>query len=356
MTLRIAVIPGDGVGPEVVPAGASVVDAAFDATGRPRVAWQYLPWGSNHFLEHGRMMPSDALEVLGEHDAIYLGAIGSPLVPDHVTVWDTILPIRQTFQQFVNVRPARLLPGIASPLAGDPPIDIVCIRENTEGEYAHVGGRVHRGLDNEVAIQTGVFTRAGVRRVAEYAFTYARMHGRRTVASATKSNAWAYSMTLWDEVVAEVAAQHSDIDFQKFHVDALAARYVTAPETLDVVVCSNLFGDILSDLGAGLVGGLGVVGSANIDPSGRSPSMFEPVHGSAPDIASTGRANPFGAVWAASLMLEHLGLNEEARLVIDALEWAALSPQTRTPDVAGTGTTDSVAAAIAERTRAGVMP
>jgi len=354
MSRRIAVIAGDGVGPEVTAAALPVVEAAVAAGGGEPLAFDALPWGSRYYHEHGRMMPEDALERLAGYEAIFLGAIGSPEVPDHVTVWGVILPIRQSFGQYVNLRPARLLPGLTSPLRdrGPKDIDLVVVRENSEGEYADVGGRLHRGTLDEVAVQSSVFTRRGIERIVEYAFGLAERRPRRLLASATKSNSWAYAMTLWDEVVADVSVRHPDVAVAKYHVDALATRFVTAPDSLDVVVCSNLFGDILSDLAAGLVGSLGVAGSANLDPTRRHPSMFEPIHGSAPDIAGTGLANPFGAISAGSLMLEHLGLAEEAALLTRALERACERPETRTPDVGGTGTTASVAEALVSFVRA----
>jgi tartrate dehydrogenase/decarboxylase/D-malate dehydrogenase len=348
VTSRVAAIPGDGIGPEVIEEAIPVLEAAVEATGAGRLTFDRLPWSSRYYLENGRMMPTDALEQLAEYDAIYLGAIGSPEIPDHVTIWGLIMPIRQAFDQYVNLRPIKLLPGVPSPLRdrGPEDVDIICVRENSEGEYADVGGRVHQRHESEVAVQASVFTRRGVERVVEYACGLAESRPRRRLASATKSNAWAYGMTLWDEVCAEVVARHPELEFSKYHVDALAARLVTAPDSLDVIVCSNLFGDILSDLGAAIVGGLGVAGSANVDPSRRHPSMFEPVHGSAPDIAGTGSANPFGAIWAGSMMLAHLGLKQEAGLVVQGLEQAAASPETRTVDLGGKATTSEAATAV----------
>jgi tartrate dehydrogenase/decarboxylase/D-malate dehydrogenase len=357
MAERIAVIGGDGVGPEVVEAAIPVLDAAFDATGRrERLEFDRLPWGSAHYLQHGCMMPSDALERLSDYDAIMLGAIGSSDVPDHITVWGLILPIRQSFQQYVNLRPSKLLPGLTSPLRDVAPddIDIVCVRENSEGEYSGVGGRMQSGPDNEIAVQSAIFTRRGIERICEYAFELAEGRPRRLVASATKSNSWAHAMTLWDEVCASVAERHPDVTLVKYHVDALVTRFVVAPESIDVVVCSNLFGDILSDLGAGLLGSLGVAGSANIDPTRTHPSMFEPVHGSAPDIAGSGTANPYGAISSGAMMLEHLGFEEEAGVVVATLEWASREPMTRTPDISGVGTTQSVSEAIVAHIRAAV--
>jgi tartrate dehydrogenase/decarboxylase / D-malate dehydrogenase len=355
VTTLVAVIPGDGIGPEVIEEAIPVLEAAVEATGADPLTFDRLPWSSRYYQENGRMMPTDGLELLAEYDAIYLGAIGSPEIPDHITVWGLIMPIRQAFDQYVNLRPVKLLPGVPSPLSGRGPeeVDIVCVRENSEGEYADVGGRVHERLEGELAVQASVFTRRGVERVVEYACRLAESRPRRRLASATKSNAWAYGMTLWDEVCAEVVAHHPELEFSKYHVDALAARLVTAPDSLDVIVCSNLFGDILSDLGAAIVGGLGVAGSANVDPSRRHPSMFEPVHGSAPDIAGTGSANPFGAIWAGSMMLAHLGLEEEAGLVLRGLEQAAASAETRTMDLGGRATTDAAAAAVLRHIRSG---
>lgn len=353
MTIRVAVIAGDGIGPEVIEVAIPVLETAAEATGAGRLTFDRLPWDSRYYLENGRMMPRDGLERLAEYDAIYLGAIGSPEIPDHLTLWGLIMPIRQAFDQYVNLRPVKLLPGVPSPLSdrGPEDVDIVCVRENSEGEYADVGGRVHEHHEGEVAVQASVFTRRGVERVVEYACQLAESRPRRRLVSATKSNAWAYGMTLWDEVCAEVVARHPELDYSKYHVDALAARFVTAPDSLDVIVCSNLFGDILSDLGAAIVGGLGVAGSANVDPSRRHPSMFEPVHGSAPDIAGTDSANPFGAVWAGSMMLAHLGLEREAGLVVHGLEQAAASPETRTLDLGGTATTAEAAAAVSAHIR-----
>ena len=348
MTTRVAVIAGDGIGPAVIEAAIPVLEAAVEATGAEPLTFDRLQWSSRYYEDHGRMMPADGLEQLAGYDAIYLGAIGSPEIPDHLTIWGLIMPIRQAFDQYVNLRPIKLLPGVPSPLRdrGPEDVDIVCVRENSEGEYADVGGRVHQRHESEVAVQASVFTRRGVERVVEYACQLAESRPRRRLASATKSNAWAYGMTLWDEACAEVVARHPELEFSKYHVDALAARLVTAPDSLDVIVCSNLFGDILSDLGAAIVGGLGVAGAANVDPSRRHPSMFEPVHGSAPDIAGDGSANPFGAIWAGSMMLAHLGLDQEAGLVIRGLEQAAASSETRTVDLGGRATTSEAATAV----------
>jgi tartrate dehydrogenase/decarboxylase/D-malate dehydrogenase len=346
MKYRLAVIPGDGVGREVIPEGLRVLAAAGKKTGHFEIETTELPWSCEYYLAHGRMMPPDGISTLADHDAVYLGAVGYPGVADAVSLWGLLLPIRQEFDQYVNLRPVRVLPGIASPLRDGTPesVDMLCIRENTEGEYAGIGGRSRAGTPEEVAIQTSVFTRRGIDRVARYAFERARTR-RSMVASATKSNALQYSAVLWDEVVTEVASDFPDVALTSFHVDALAARFVTAPQTLDVVVASNLFGDILTDLGGALQGSLGLPASANLNPERRYPSMFEPVHGSAPGRAGQGVANPLAAIWAASLMLDHLGEADAAKLVMSAIERVALEgPATR--DLGGDATTRAVGAAV----------
>ena len=276
--------------------------------------------------------------------------MGSKDVPDHVTVWDLILPIRQKFDQYVNLRPMRLLPGLKSPLAGRGPadIDMVCVRENTEGEYCGVGGFVHRGREGEMATEVATFTRAGIERVVRYAFELARTRPKKLLASATKSNALKHSMVLWDEVVEDVAGRYPDVTLRKYHVDALAARMVTQPDTVDVIVASNLFGDILTDLGAAISGSLGTAPSGNLDPTRKNPSMFEPIHGSAPDIAGKGIANPIGAVWAGAMMLEHLGEKQAAQRVIQAIETVTLEGRVRTPDLGGSATTADLTQALLE--------
>lgn len=350
---RIAVIPGDGIGREVTPAAMRVLDEAARSAGLAIERDEY-PWGCDHYRETGRMMPADGLERLRGADAIYLGAVGHPSVPDHVSVWELILPIRQRFAQYINLRPMRLLPGVTSPLAGRTPrdVDMICVRENSEGEYAGVGGRLHRGTPDEVAEQTGVFTRRGIERVVRYAFGVARTRPRRMLASATKSNALQYSMALWDEVVEEVAAEFDDVSVQRYHVDALAARMVTHPHTLDVIVASNLFGDILTDLGAALSGSLGVAPGANLNPERRFPSMFEPIHGSAPDIAGRGIANPVGAIWAVALMLEHLGHRDLHDRIVGAIEHVLAAGDVRTPDLGGRSGTGEMTEAVVAAMRA----
>ena len=343
----LAVIAGDGIGQEVTPAALAVVEAVGRVHGFTTVATAY-PWGCEYYVREGRMMPAAGLAQLRACDAIYLGAIGAPTVPDHVSVWELILPIRQHFEQYVNLRPMRLLAGVPGPLRDRAPaeIDWVCVRENSEGEYAGLGGRLHRGTAHEVAEQTGLFTRRGIARVVRYACELAMARPRRLLASATKSNALQHSMVLWDEVVDEVARDFPDLAIRKYHVDALAARMVTHPQTLDVMVASNLFGDILTDLGAALSGSLGVAPGANLNPPREHPSMFEPIHGSAPDIAGKGIANPIGAIWAAALMLDHLGEAEASRVVVQAIEHVLAEGVVRTPDLGGTATTRDMTGAV----------
>ena len=341
---RVALIPGDGVGPEVVAEARKTVDAL-----ELGLVWDVLDWGTDRYHAKGALMPPDALQIVREYDAVLLGAVGHPSVPDHVTLWGLLLPLRQGLDLWANVRPARLLEGIPSPLADRPPVDMLFVRENTEGEYAGVGGRAHGGLDLEVALETSVFTRAGVRRVLDYAFGLAGER-RGVVTSATKSNASRYGYVLWDEVAEEVGAAHPDVRYERVLVDALAARMVRDPLSLDVVVASNLFGDILTDLAAVLQGGMGMAASASLAPGSATPGMFEPVHGSAPDIAGQGSANPVGAIWSAVLMLESLGEEDASARLMRALEEVCRDgPRTR--DVGGDATTSEVGDAVAERVR-----
>ena len=350
---RIAVIPGDGIGKEVVPEGLRVLDRlAAASNGQISFTYEHFPWGCEYYLQTGRMMDPDGLAKLAAFDAIYFGAVGWPGVPDHISLWGLRLAICQGFDQYACVRPVRLLPGIVSPLrnATRETIDWVVVRENSEGEYAGVGGRnfAGRGPDREVAVQAALFTAQGCERIIRYAFELARTRKRKKVTSVTKSNAQQYGMTLWDETFARVAAQYPDVETEQFLVDAMAARFVLRPETLEVVVASNLFGDILSDLGSALAGSLGIAASANIYPERRKPSMFEPVHGSAPDIAGKGIANPIAAIWTVALMLEHLGLAEEAAQVMHAIE-ATTAAGILTPDLGGTATTVEVGDAVVAR-------
>jgi len=341
---RVALLPGDGVGPEVI----AEAQRAVDALGLS-LEWTELPWGSAYWREHGEMMPPDALDTLRAHDAVLMGAVGDPSVPDHVSLWGLILAIRQRLDLWANIRPARLLEGVPCPLAGRGPadVDMLFVRENTEGEYAGVGGRAHTGLPSEVGVETSVFTRAGVERILRHAFELAAER-RGLLTSATKSNASRFGYVLWDEVAEEVAADFPDVRYERVLVDALAARMVRSPESLDVVVGSNLFADILTDLAAAIQGGMGMAASANMSPGTDLPGLFEPVHGSAPDIAGQGIANPAGAIWSAVLMLEHLGEQDAAASLMGALEDTCRDgPRTR--DVGGEATTREVGEAVAAR-------
>lgn len=346
---RIALIPGDGIGQEVVPAALNVLNRAAEVTGAFALSTHHFPWSCEHYLRTGSMMDADGLKKLADFDAIFLGAVGFPNVPDHVSLWGLLLPIRQGFDQYINLRPIKLLDGIQGPLRDKTPadIDMLFIRENTEGEYCGHGGRLHRGGPNEVATQTAVFTRRGTERVVRYAFEQARGR-RKMLANCTKSNALNYSMVFWDEVVADVQRDYPDVEVTSYLVDALAARMVLRPESLDVVVASNLFGDILTDLGGALQGSLGLPASGNINPEKHHPSMFEPVHGSAPDIAGTGIANPMATIWAGVMMLDHLGEAEAARLVMAGMQKVAAEGKTLTRDLGGSSTTGEVAAAVAD--------
>ncbi len=348
---HIAAIPGDGIGVDTVEEAMATLQVAAQVHGGINLTFSRYPWGCNYYLEHGRMMSEDALQVLADHDSILFGAVGFPTVPDHISLWGLLLPIRQHFDQYINLRPVKLLEGIAGPLLDKGPqdVDMICIRENTEGEYGGAGGRVHRGHDSEVAVETSVFTRAGIERVLRYGFDVASRRSRRDLVSATKSNALKHSMVLWDEVFAELQPEYPDVTCRQFHVDALAARMVTAPESLDVIVASNLFGDILTDLGGALQGSLGIPPSGNINPEGRYPSLFEPVHGSAPDIAGKGIANPIAAIWAGAMMLGHLGHEEIGDLVMQAVNAVTLEGRVLTPDVGGDASTKEVGQAIRDQ-------
>jgi tartrate dehydrogenase/decarboxylase/D-malate dehydrogenase len=350
--IRLAVIPGDGIGSEVVDAGLSVLDALCAPESGPRVEIEAFPWGSAYFEQHGSMLPSDGLRRLADFDAIYFGATGWPTVPDHVSLWGLRLAIVQGFDQCVNLRPVRLLPGVRSPLANQDAeaIDFVVIRENSEGEYSGAGGRVHRGLPSEVAIQTSFYSRRAIERVASYAFGLAGRRSARRVTSVTKSNASQYASVLWDEVVLEVAAKHPEIAFDSVLVDAAAAKFILAPGSLDVVVASNLHADILSDLAAALAGSLGVAPSANLHLDGRFPSMFEPVHGSAPTIAGKGIANPIAALLCLGLLLEHLGYPSESARIRNAVD-ATCRAGVLTPDLGGDATTREVTHQVIEELR-----
>jgi tartrate dehydrogenase/decarboxylase/D-malate dehydrogenase len=350
---RIAVIPGDGIGQEVVPEGLRLLDRlAEQSGGQFSFAYESFPWGCQYYLQTGRMIDPDALERLQAFDAIYFGAVGWPGVPDHISLWGLRLEICQGFDQYINIRPIQLLPGVESPLrsATAATMDWVVVRENSEGEYAGSGGRnlSGRGRGKEVAIQAGIFTEEGCERVMRYAFELARTRKRKKVTSVTKSNAQQFGMVLWDEVFHRLAAEYPDVETEQWLVDAMAARFVLRHETLEVVVASNLFADILSDLGSALAGSLGIAASANLNPERRYPSMFEPVHGSAPDIAGQGIANPIGAIWSAVLMLEHLGEPQAAARLMRAIA-ATCAAGLLTPDLGGRCDTREVGAAILER-------
>ena len=350
-TFTIAVIAGDGVGTEVVPQARRVLEKAarkHDVS----LAFQDFEWGAEHFFRWGRMMPAGAIDLLQPCDAILLGAVGHPDIPDHTTLNGLLLPIRRAFDQYANVRPAFLYPGVKSPLAkprgGE--IDMVVVRENTEGEYAQVGGFVYQYQPDEVAIQTSVFTRRGVERIVRYAFELARKRNRKKrVASITKSNAQGFSMVLWDRTFQEVAAEYPDIETESLLVDAAAMNFIRRPESFDVVVGSNLFGDILSDISAIIVGSMGLAASANIDPQRRFPSMFEPVHGSAPDIAGKGVVNPLATILSGGMMLDHLGMQEAAQEVEAAIAAVLAEGKVRTPDLGGNSSTEEVGTAVLEK-------
>jgi len=354
-THRIAVIAGDGIGKEVIPAGIQVLKVAAEHDGF-QLDFTDIPWGCDYYLEKGRMLDADWRDQLLKFDAIYLGAIGDPRVSDAISARELILPLRQRLGQYVNLRPMRLMPGINSPLANRTAadIDMICVRENSEGEYCGMGGRLHGGTPYELAEQTGIFTRQGIERIARYAFTLARTRPRKMLASATKSNALQHAMVLWDEVVADIAKEFPDVKLTKYHVDALCARMVTHPQTLDVIVASNLFGDILTDIGSAISGSLGVGPGGNINPERTTPSMFEPIHGSAPDIAGKGVANPIAAIWAGAMMVGHLGETKTEARILAAIESVLSDERVKTPDLGGKATTADMTKAITSALGAGV--
>jgi tartrate dehydrogenase/decarboxylase/D-malate dehydrogenase len=343
---RIASIPGDGIGVDVTAEARVVLDRAAELHGFG-LQWTEFDWSCERYTETGRMMPEDGISQLAAFDGIFLGAVGFPGVPDHVSLWGLLIPVRRAFAQYVNLRPVRLLPGTTSALAGRSAdeLEMVIVRENSEGEYSEMGGRHNKGHAGEFVLQESVFTRVGVERIIHYAFDLARTRSGR-VCSATKSNGLIHSMPFWDEIYAEIAAEYPDVRSEQCHVDALAARMVQQPERLDVVVGSNLFGDILSDLAAAVTGGLGMAPSGNINPPGKYPSMFEAVHGSAPDIAGKGIANPVAQVLAGAMMLEHLGETTAAQAVQAAVEKVLAEGAVATPDLGGTSTTADLGAAI----------
>jgi tartrate dehydrogenase/decarboxylase / D-malate dehydrogenase len=346
---KIALIPGDGIGNEVVPEGVKVLAAAGRRFGIS-FEWDSRPWGCEYYLRTGRMMPPDGLDGIRHHDAIYLGAVGFPGVPDHVSLWQLLLQIRRRFDQYVCLRPIRLMPNVQSPLrdrnAGD--IDIMLVRENTEGEYSDRGRTLHEGTEQEVVLQENIFTRKGVDRILRYAFEMARNRPRKRLTSATKSNGISLTMPFWDSRAALMAEQFPDVSMDHYHIDILAAHFVQRPERFDVVVASNLFGDILSDLGSACAGTIGIAPSANLNPSREFPSMFEPVHGSAPDIFGRKIANPIGQIWSGAMMLDHLGHAEASRAIVASIE-SVLSSGPRTPDLGGSAATHDVGDAIADK-------
>ncbi len=345
---RIAVIPGDGIGKEVVPEGIRVLEAAGRKFGIA-FSWTEFPWDCSDYDRTGRIMPEDGIEQLGEFDAIFLGAVGWPGVPDHVSLWDMLIPIRRGFDQYVNLRPVRLLHGVTSPLAGRKPddIDFYVVRENVEGEYSEIGGRLYHGTERELAVQQAVFTRFGTDRIMRFAFELAQTRAAKKVTSATKSNGIIHSMPYWDERFAAIAADYPDIATDQYHIDILSANFVLHPDWFDVVVGSNLFGDILSDLGPAVAGSIGIAPSGNINPERKFPSMFEPVHGSAPDIAGQGVANPIAQVWSGAMMLDHLGESEAAAAVVAAFENIIKDGGPRTRDLGGDASTEDVGKAVA---------
>jgi tartrate dehydrogenase/decarboxylase/D-malate dehydrogenase len=353
-TYRIAAIPGDGIGKEVIAAGLKVLDALAARDGGFKLDVRSFDWGSDYYHKHGLMMPQDGLAAIRDVDAIFFGAVGAPDVPDHVTLWGLRLAICQPFDQYANVRPTRILPGIASPLAGvtAKELDWVIVRENSEGEYAGVGGRAHRGLPEEVATDVSVFTRAGVERIMRFAFKLAQSRPRKLLTVVTKSNAQRHGMVMWDEIAAEVAKDFPDVTTDKMLVDAMTVRMTLKPASLDTIVATNLHADILSDLASALSGSIGVAPTANINPERRFPSMFEPIHGSAFDITGKGIANPIGTFWSAVMMLEHLGESAAAQRLMRAIERVTATPDLHTPDLGGPATTDAVTDGICAVLRA----
>lgn len=345
---KIAAIPADGIGPEVISAGLEVLEALAAQDGGFQLQVEHFPWSSEYYLKHGHYIPEGGLDKLKTFDAIYFGAVGSQQVPDHVSLWGLRLPIAQGFDQYANVRPARVLPGVKSPLAKGEGIDWIIVRENSEGEYAGNGGRAHRGLPIEIATETSVFTRVGVERIHRYSFELARKRPRKQLTLVTKSNAQRHGMVMWDEIFYEVATDYPDVKTDRELVDAVTTRMVLKPHTLDVIVATNLHADILSDLAAALSGSLGIGPTANLNPERQFPSMFEPIHGSAFDITGKGIANPIASFWTAAMMLEHLGEPQAAQRLMSAIE-AVTASGLHTPDLGGKATTAEVTRAVCER-------
>jgi tartrate dehydrogenase/decarboxylase/D-malate dehydrogenase len=356
-TIQVACIPGDGIGPEVVREAQRVLEAIAKLHGGIKFEFVEFPWGCEYYLEHKTMMPEDGLRTLSDFDTILLGAVGWPGVPDHISLWGLLLPIRRHFQQYVNVRPVKLLKGMRSPLRDREPgdIDFVVVRENSEGEYSDIGGRIHSGTPYEAAVQVNYFSRMGISRTVRYAFELAVAEERSDVVGATKSNGIVYSMPFWDDVFREVANEYPSIESRLILADALAAFFVTRPHTLDVVVASNLLGDLLTDIGGAIMGSIGVAPAANLNPEKRYPSMFEPVHGSAPDIAGKGIGNPIGQIWTAKLLLDFFDFGELGEVVLESIEHT-LSSGVVTPDLGGQATTEEVGDAIVGRILSGQVP
>ncbi|KAB2330424.1 tartrate dehydrogenase [Cytobacillus depressus] len=344
---EIAVIPGDGIGKEVVPVSLKVLETVAEVHGGLKFDFKEFPWSCEYYMEHGKMMPDDGVKTLSNFDSIFLGAIGNPnLVADHVSLWGLLIKIRREFEQSINIRPAKYFKGLRSPLVNPNDFDLIVVRENSEGEYSEVGGRIHRGED-EVAIQNAVFTRKGTERAMKYAFELAQKR-RGHVTSATKSNGIVHSMPFWDEVFKDVKSSYPDVKTDSFHIDALAAFFVTRPQIFDVIVASNLFGDILTDIGGAIMGSIGIAPAANINLNGKYPSMFEPVHGSAPDIYGKGIANPIGQIWTAKMMLDHFGEYELGQKLLDVVE-DVTNDGIKTGDIGGTATTIEVGDEICRR-------
>ncbi|KAA9030637.1 tartrate dehydrogenase [Niallia endozanthoxylica] len=346
-TLKIAAIPGDGIGKEVVPAAIDVLNTISEIHGGLKFEFTEFPWSCEYYLEHGDMMPKDGLDILQSFDSIFLGAVGNQhLVPDHVSLWGLLIKIRREFEQTINIRPAKVIKGIRSPLLNPKDFDLIVVRENSEGEYSEIGGKIYRGED-EIAIQNAVFSRKGTERAMRYAFELASRR-KKHVTSATKSNGIVYSMPFWDSVFKEVSKDYPDISTDHQHIDALSAFFVTQPDKFDVIVASNLFGDILTDLGAAIMGSIGIAPAANINVNGKYPSMFEPVHGSAPDIFGKGIANPMGQIWTAKMMLDHFGEEELGTTLLDVVE-SVTNDGFLTPDIGGQYTTKEVTDEIINR-------
>jgi tartrate dehydrogenase/decarboxylase/D-malate dehydrogenase len=348
MPYRIALIPGDGIGLEVVPEGVRALERLAARFGF-RMEFETFPYSCEHYRRTGAMMPEDGIERLRPFDALLLGAVGAPGVPDHVSLWGLLIPIRRGFDQYVNLRPVRLLPGIRSPLSGRGAADFVIVRENTEGEYSQIGGRLYAGTEQEVVVQESIFTRRGVDRVMRFAFELARRRPKKHLTSATKSNGIIHTMPFWDERFRALAAEYPEVQADQFHIDILTAHFVQHPDWFDVVVASNLFGDILSDLGPACAGGIGIAPSGNLNPEKKFPSMFEPVHGSAPDIAGKGAANPIATLWSVSMMLDFLGEAEAARALMAAIEAVTAEGRVLTRDLGGKATTRDFTDAVMKR-------